>query len=154
MRATAPRRFRRRRVVDGVSLSISPGEIVGLLGPNGAGKTTSFHLILGLIPPNAGSVALDDHDITTLPMYMRARRRHRLSARRKPRSSVRMTVEENLLSILEMRRITADEDGRAPTSCSTSSVWARLRVRRATRCRAASVVARRSRARWPASRAT
>ena len=52
------KQFKRRRVVDGVSLSISPGEVVGLLGPNGAGKTTSFHMILGLVPPNSGRVSL------------------------------------------------------------------------------------------------
>ena len=68
------KQFRRRRVVDDVSVRISPGEVVGLLGPNGAGKTTSFHLILGLIPPNEGKVLLDGRDITALPMYLRARR--------------------------------------------------------------------------------
>jgi lipopolysaccharide export system ATP-binding protein len=108
------KQFRRRRVVDGVSLSISPGEIVGLLGPNGAGKTTSFHLILGLIPPNAGKVALDDHDITTLPMYMRARRGIGYLPQE---ASIfrRMSVEENLLSILEMRGLVGEE-GRSRSS--------------------------------------
>jgi lipopolysaccharide export system ATP-binding protein len=102
------KQFRRRRVVDGVSLRISPGEVVGLLGPNGAGKTTSFHLILGLIPPNAGRVALDGHDITALPMYLRARRGIGYLPQE---ASIfrRMTVEENLLSILEMRGIAADQ---------------------------------------------
>jgi lipopolysaccharide export system ATP-binding protein len=102
------KQFRRRRVVDDVSLSISPGEVVGLLGPNGAGKTTSFHLMLGLIKPNAGKVSLDGHDITALPMYMRARRGIGYLPQE---ASIfrRMTVEENLLSILEMRRIAADE---------------------------------------------
>ncbi len=99
--------FRRRRVVDGVSLNISPGEIVGLLGPNGAGKTTSFHMMLGLIPPNAGRVSLDGRDITALPMYMRARRGIGYLPQE---ASIfrRMTVEENLLSILEMRGIVAE----------------------------------------------
>jgi len=102
------KQFRRRRVVDSVSLSISPGEIVGLLGPNGAGKTTSFHLILGLLPPNAGSVKLDGHDITTLPMYLRARRGIGYLPQE---ASIfrRMSVEENLLSILEMRGLAGEE---------------------------------------------
>ncbi len=101
------KQFRRRRVVDGVSLSISPGEVVGLLGPNGAGKTTSFHMILGLVPPNAGRVSLDGRDITALPMYMRARRGIGYLPQE---ASIfrRMTVEENLLSILEMRGIVAE----------------------------------------------
>ncbi|NIM60596.1 MAG: ATP-binding cassette domain-containing protein, partial [Acidobacteria bacterium] len=67
------KQFRGRKVVDGVSMHISPGEVVGLLGPNGAGKTTSFHLILGQLPPNRGKVLLDGKEITHLPMYLRAR---------------------------------------------------------------------------------
>jgi lipopolysaccharide export system ATP-binding protein len=105
------KQFRGRRVVDGVSLDIAPGEIVGLLGPNGAGKTTSFHLILGLVPPNAGRVSLDGHDITTMPMYLRARR----GVGYLPQEASifrRMTVEENLLSILEMRGVGTDESRR------------------------------------------
>ena len=102
------KRFRGRRVVDGVSIDIAPGEVVGLLGPNGAGKTTSFHLILGLIPPDGGTVALDGQDITSLPMYLRARRGIGYLPQE---ASIfrRMTVEENLLSVLEMRGIVADE---------------------------------------------
>jgi lipopolysaccharide export system ATP-binding protein len=96
------KQFRRRRVVDGVSVEIRPGEVVGLLGPNGAGKTTSFHLILGLIPPNRGQVLLDGQDITALPMYLRARRGIGYLPQE---ASIfrRMTVEENVLAILEMR---------------------------------------------------
>jgi lipopolysaccharide export system ATP-binding protein len=102
------KQFRGRRVVDGVSLGISPGEVVGLLGPNGAGKTTTFHLILGLLPPNAGRVSLDGHDITALPMYMRARRGIGYLPQE---ASIfrRMAVDENLLSILEMRGVAPDE---------------------------------------------
>jgi lipopolysaccharide export system ATP-binding protein len=102
------KQFRGRRVVDGVSLGISPGEVVGLLGPNGAGKTTTFHLILGLIPPNVGGVFLDGQEITAMPMYMRARRGIGYLPQE---ASIfrRMTVEDNLLSILEMRGIEADE---------------------------------------------
>jgi lipopolysaccharide export system ATP-binding protein len=98
------KQFRRRRVVDNVTVHISPGEVVGLLGPNGAGKTTSFHLILGLIPPNEGKVLLDGRDITALPMYLRARRGIGYLPQE---ASIfrRMTVEENLLAILEMRRL-------------------------------------------------
>ena len=96
------KQFSGRRVVNDVSISICPGEVVGLLGPNGAGKTTSFHLILGQIPPNQGRVLLDGKEITRLPMYLRARRGigylpQEASIFRK------MTVEENLLAILEIR---------------------------------------------------
>jgi len=102
------KQFRRRRVVDGVSVNIEPGEVVGLLGPNGAGKTTSFHMILGLVPPNRGRVLLEGREITQLPMYVRARRGigylpQEASIFRK------MTVEENLLAMLEMRGLPADE---------------------------------------------
>ncbi len=102
------KQFRGRRVVQGVSVRIAPGQVVGLLGPNGAGKTTSFHLILGLIPPNAGSVHLDGQDITAMPMYMRARRGIGYLPQE---ASIfrRMSVEENLLSILEMRGTPGDE---------------------------------------------
>ena len=102
------KQFRGRRVVDGVSVRIAPGEVVGLLGPNGAGKTTSFHLILGLLPPNAGRVELEGDDITSLPMYLRARRGIGYLPQE---ASIfrRMTVEENLLSILEMHGVRGDE---------------------------------------------
>jgi lipopolysaccharide export system ATP-binding protein len=102
------KQFRGRRVVDGVSVHIRPGEVIGLLGPNGAGKTTSFHLILGLIPPKNGRVLLDGRDITNLPMYMRARR----GVGYLPQEASifrRMTVEENLLAILEMRRMSPEQ---------------------------------------------
>ena len=102
------KQFQRRTVVDGVSLQISPGEVVGLLGPNGAGKTTSFHLMLGLIPPNSGSVLLDGEDITRLPMYLRARRGIGYLPQ-EPSIFRRMTVEENLLAILELRRLSFEE---------------------------------------------
>ena len=104
------KQFRGRKVVDGVSVRIRPGEVIGLLGPNGAGKTTSFHLILGLMPPKAGSVSLDGRVITNLPMYLRARRGIGYLPQE---ASIfrRMTVEENLLSILELRR-TAPEQRR------------------------------------------
>ena len=62
-----------REVVRGVSLEITQGEVVGLLGPNGAGKTTSFYMIVGLVRPDAGRIVVDGKDITTMPMYLRAR---------------------------------------------------------------------------------
>src|SRR5580698_7250024 len=65
--------YRRRRVVNGVSLRVEQGEVVGLLGPNGAGKTTTFYAIVGLIPPDTGRVLYDGQDITDVPMYLRAR---------------------------------------------------------------------------------
>jgi lipopolysaccharide export system ATP-binding protein len=98
------KQFGARRVVDNVSIRIDPGEVVGLLGPNGAGKTTSFHLILGLIPPNRGRVVLEGRDITDLPMYMRARRGIGYLPQ-EPSIFRRMTVEENLLAVLELQRL-------------------------------------------------
>ena len=70
--ANLGKRFKKRPVVRGVSLTIQRGEVVGLLGPNGAGKTTCFYMITGLIPPDYGSIVLDGDDITDLPMYRRA----------------------------------------------------------------------------------
>ena len=94
--------YRGRAVVRDVDVQIGPGEVVGLLGPNGAGKTTTFYGILGLVTPDKGRVLLDGEDITSLPMYMRARKGIGYLPQE---ASIfrRMTVEENLLSILEMR---------------------------------------------------
>jgi lipopolysaccharide export system ATP-binding protein len=88
-------------VVDGVSLALSAGEIVGLLGPNGAGKTTTFYMLVGLIEPDAGSVWLGSEDVTALPMYRRAR----LGISYLPQEASvfrRLTVEENLFGVLEL----------------------------------------------------
>ncbi|HUQ95268.1 MAG TPA: LPS export ABC transporter ATP-binding protein [Bryobacteraceae bacterium] len=92
--------YRGRKVVDGVSISVSQGEVVGLLGPNGAGKTTSFYMIVGLVTPDSGKVMLDQKDITPLAMYERARRGISYLPQE---ASVfrRLTVEENLMAILE-----------------------------------------------------
>jgi lipopolysaccharide export system ATP-binding protein len=100
--------YRRRKVVDGVSVRIAPGEVVGLLGPNGAGKTTSFYLILGLVPPDSGKVFLDGDDITELPMFARARRGIGYLPQE---ASIfrRLTVEENVLSVLELRGLGREE---------------------------------------------
>src|SRR5262245_36049540 len=96
-----------RRVVDDVSVAIAPGEVVGLLGPNGAGKTTSFYLILGLVPADRGRVLLDGRDITSFPMYLRAREGIGYLPQE---ASVfrRLTVEENLLAVLELKGKDAD----------------------------------------------
>ncbi|MCC6860983.1 MAG: LPS export ABC transporter ATP-binding protein [Bryobacterales bacterium] len=92
--------YRGRKVVDDVSLFVKEGEVVGLLGPNGAGKTTSFYMIVGLISPDSGRIALDDEDVTNLPMYQRARRG--ISYLPQEASVFRkLTVEENLMAILE-----------------------------------------------------
>src|SRR4026207_1132487 len=90
--------FRRRPVVRGVSLRLKRGEVVGLLGPNGAGKTTCFYLITGLLRPDSGTISLDGHDITRLPMYRRAR----LGIGYLPQESSifrGLTVEQNILPV-------------------------------------------------------
>jgi lipopolysaccharide export system ATP-binding protein len=89
-----------RRVVDRVSLEIAGGEIVGLLGPNGAGKTTTFSIVVGLVRPDEGVVRLGDRDLTDLPMYRRARSGISYLPQ-EPSVFRRMTVEQNLLAILE-----------------------------------------------------
>ncbi len=89
-----------RKVVDGVSILVEQGEVVGLLGPNGAGKTTSFYMIVGLISPDSGRVLVDDEEITALPMYQRARKGLSYLPQ-EPSVFRKLTVEENLLAILE-----------------------------------------------------
>src|ERR687896_1469164 len=94
------KQYGRRRVVDGVSLHVEPGEVVGLLGANGAGKTTTFYMIIGLERADAGRIRLGERDITKLPMYLRAR----LGVGYLPQEpSVfrRMTAAENILAVLE-----------------------------------------------------
>ncbi|MCF7837773.1 MAG: LPS export ABC transporter ATP-binding protein [Candidatus Marinimicrobia bacterium] len=92
--------YRGKRVVDGVSITVRPGEIVGLLGPNGAGKTTSFYMIVGLVRPTAGQVRFQGRSITRQPMYRRARLGMGYLAQ-EPSIFRRMTVEQNVLAILE-----------------------------------------------------
>jgi lipopolysaccharide export system ATP-binding protein len=95
--------YRKKKVVDNVSLSVKKGEVVGLLGPNGAGKTTTFSLILGLIPKDSGRIYLDEEDITDLPMYARARKGLCLLPQ-EASAFRRLSVEDNLLSIMETKR--------------------------------------------------
>jgi lipopolysaccharide export system ATP-binding protein len=93
--------YRGRQVVRGVSLEIHKGEVVGLLGPNGAGKTTSFYMIVGLVQPDSGRVVVGDHDITRLPMYLRARNYGISYLPQEPSVFRKLTVEENILAVLE-----------------------------------------------------
>jgi lipopolysaccharide export system ATP-binding protein len=100
--------FKKRPVVRGVSLHVERGEVVGLLGPNGAGKTTCFYMITGLIPPDYGTIELDGHDVSRLPMY----RRSRLGIGYLPQESSifrGLTVEENLRAIVELVEPDADK---------------------------------------------
>ncbi len=103
--------YRKRRVVNGVSIHMDRGEVVGLLGPNGAGKTTLFHMVLGLVRPDRGRVLLDGRDISDLPMYRRAR----LGLGYLPQESSvfrRMGVADNLRAVLQMRGMNGHEVGR------------------------------------------
>ncbi len=96
------KKYRGRAVVDGVDLLIETGRVVGLLGPNGAGKTTTFYMITGLVRPNAGSVHLDEQEITSWPMYRRARAGIGYLPQ-EPSVFRRLTVEQNLRLVLEMQ---------------------------------------------------
>ncbi len=100
--------YSRRAVVDDVNVRLGQGEIVGLLGPNGAGKTTTFYMMVGLIAPDAGRIALDGADISALPMYLRARRGIGYLAQ-EPSVFRKLSVEENLLAILETMPISHEE---------------------------------------------
>ncbi len=95
------KKYKKRTVVNQISVKVEQGEIVGLLGPNGAGKTTSFYMIVGLIKPNDGQIYLDDEDITALPMYKRAKKGIGYLAQE---ASVfrKLSVEDNILAVLEM----------------------------------------------------
>ena len=97
------KKYRSRTVVDQVSVEVHQGEIVGLLGPNGAGKTTTFYMMVGIIRPFSGHVYLDDEDITSMPMYRRAKKHIGYLAQE---ASVfrQMTVEDNIMSVLEFRK--------------------------------------------------
>ena len=105
------KQFKKRTVVNGVSISISQGEVVGLLGPNGAGKTTTFRMVVGILRPNKGSIFIDDRNITSLPMYKRARLGINYLPQ-EPSIFRKMTVEENIMAILETLEISQDERDR------------------------------------------
>jgi lipopolysaccharide export system ATP-binding protein len=102
------KKYHNRTVVDHVSFEVEQGEIVGLLGPNGAGKTTSFYMIVGLIRPREGKIFLDDEEITTLPVYKRARKGIGYLAQE---ASVfrNLSVEDNLKAVLEMSGLVKKE---------------------------------------------
>jgi lipopolysaccharide export system ATP-binding protein len=101
--------YRGRRVVNGVSLHINQAEVVGLLGPNGAGKTTTFYMTVGLVPPDSGRVLVDGEEITDVPMYLRARRYGISYLPQEPSVFRKLTVEENILAVLEVQPISWQE---------------------------------------------
>jgi lipopolysaccharide export system ATP-binding protein len=100
--------YKNKDVVKDISLEISSGEIIGLLGPNGAGKTTSFYMIVGLIQPEHGSILVDNIDITKKPIHIRSQLGLAYLPQ-EPSIFRKMNVEENIISILELRRLNKDE---------------------------------------------
>jgi lipopolysaccharide export system ATP-binding protein len=102
------KRYRNREAVKGVSLGITPGEVVGLLGPNGAGKTTIFYMMVGLVRPDAGNVLLNGEDITRLPMHRRARMGLGYLPQ-EPSVFRKLTVRENILAFLEETSLSEGE---------------------------------------------
>ena len=102
------KKYKNRTVVQGVSVEVNQGEIVGLLGPNGAGKTTTFYMTVGLIKPNSGKIYLDDKDITDEPMYRRAQLGVGYLAQE---ASVfrKLSVEDNIKAVLEMTKLIKEE---------------------------------------------
>jgi lipopolysaccharide export system ATP-binding protein len=100
--------YNQRRVVDGVSVGVAAGQIVGLLGPNGAGKTTTFNMVVGIVKPDQGSVQFEQHNITRLPMHKRARLGIGYLTQ-EPSIFRKLTVEQNILAILETCKISSQE---------------------------------------------
>jgi lipopolysaccharide export system ATP-binding protein len=100
--------YKGRKIVDGISLRIAQGEVVGLLGPNGAGKTTTFYIIVGLVSPEAGQILLDGVDISAFPMYVRARNGISYLPQ-EPSIFRKLTVEENILAVLETLPLSAHQ---------------------------------------------
>ena len=100
--------YKGRKVVNDISIEVNQGEIVGLLGPNGAGKTTSFYMIVGLIKPDGGKISLDNSEITTLPMYMRAQKGIGYLAQE---ASVfrKLSIEDNIKAVLELTSLSKEE---------------------------------------------
>jgi lipopolysaccharide export system ATP-binding protein len=101
--------YRGRRVVNGVSLHINQAEVVGLLGPNGAGKTTTFYITVGLVPPDSGRILVDGQDISDVPMYLRARNYGISYLPQEPSVFRKLTVEENIMAVLEVQPISWQE---------------------------------------------
>jgi len=102
------KRFKSRTVVEGVSLKVASGEVIGLLGPNGAGKTTCFYMIVGLIPADAGLIHLDERDLTQMPIHRRAR----LGISYLPQENSvfrKLSVEENVQAVLELQGLSAPQ---------------------------------------------
>ncbi len=100
--------YKGRKIVDGISLRIAQGEVVGLLGPNGAGKTTTFYIIVGLVSPEAGQILLDGIDISSFPMYLRARNGISYLPQ-EPSIFRKLTVEENIMAVLETLPLSAPQ---------------------------------------------
>ncbi|NQZ60030.1 MAG: LPS export ABC transporter ATP-binding protein, partial [Lentisphaeraceae bacterium] len=100
--------YKKRRVVDGVTLEIHPGQIVGLLGPNGAGKTTSFYMIVGLVAADSGTVHFDGHDVSRTPMYKRALKGMSYLSQ-EPSIFRKLSVKDNIMAILETLDLTKIE---------------------------------------------
>src|SRR6478735_10066743 len=102
------KRYKKRTVVNDVSIYVEQGECVGLLGPNGAGKTTTFYMTVGIVKPDEGKVLLDDEDITDLPMYKRAQKG--LGYLPQEASVFRtLSVADNIMAVLEMTKLTKKE---------------------------------------------
>jgi lipopolysaccharide export system ATP-binding protein len=101
--------YRGRRVVNGVSLHVNQAEVVGLLGPNGAGKTTTFYMTVGLLPPDSGRILVDGQDISGVPMYLRARNYGISYLPQEPSVFRKLTVEENIMAVLEVQPISWQE---------------------------------------------
>jgi lipopolysaccharide export system ATP-binding protein len=102
------KQYRKRRVVDGISIHVQAGEVVGLLGPNGAGKTTTFNMVVGVVRPDEGAVIFEGENITLLPMHQRARRGIGYLTQ-EPSVFRKLTVEQNILAILETCKMNAQE---------------------------------------------
>ena len=131
---TLGKSYRSRRVVNGLSLEVRSGEIVGLLGPNGAGKTTAFYMIVGLIPCDEGRIWLDDQELTHLPMYRRAR----LGVGYLPQEASvfrKLSVADNIDAILETRADLDDAERRATLESLLEDLHIVSGLDQAGRCR-------------------
>ena len=100
--------YKRRKVVNDISLEVNQGEIVGLLGPNGAGKTTTFYMIVGLIKPESGVISIDSYDLTNFPMYLRAQKGIGYLAQ-EPSVFRKLSVEDNIKAVLELTDLNKEE---------------------------------------------